>query len=161
MSRSGYTDDCENVGLWRGAVHRAIIGYRGQHLLRKLRDALDSMPVKRLIVDAIKNEQGEVCALGALDPNAPVYEAEELATHFGVARALAAEIVYLNDEVGDDWEPIDVLDEHGIPRRKFQLIKETPEERWTRMRAWVDAQILPEPPQDSAAVDPVVGDSTS
>lgn len=101
MSRSGYSDDCENVGLWRGAVERATKGYRGQHLLRKLRDALDAMPRKQLITDAIKNESGEVCALGALDPQAPVYDAPELAEHFRIARALAAEIVYLNDECGE------------------------------------------------------------
>lgn len=68
MSRSGYSDDCENVGLWRGAVQRATTGYRGQHLLKKLLDALDAMPTKRLIAGAIHDEHGEVCALGALDP---------------------------------------------------------------------------------------------
>ncbi len=26
MSRSGYSEDCENLGLWRGAVERAIQG---------------------------------------------------------------------------------------------------------------------------------------
>jgi hypothetical protein len=24
MSRSGYSDDCENLGLWRAAVERAV-----------------------------------------------------------------------------------------------------------------------------------------
>lgn len=126
MSRSGYSDDCENPGLWRGAVRRATTGYFGQHLLRRLRDALDAMPTKRLITDAIKDESGEVCALGALDPNATSYDAEDLAKHFKIARALAAEIVYMNDE-GLGW--------YGV---------ETPEQRWTRMRAWVDDQIAPE-----------------
>lgn len=122
MSRSGYSDDYEYAELYRGAVHRATTGYRGQHLLRKLRDALDAMPVKRLITDAIKDDRGDVCALGALDSTAPLYDAEDLAEHFGIARALAAEIVYINDE----W--------YGI---------ETPEQRWTRMRAWVESQISP------------------
>lgn len=123
MSRSGYSDDYDNPGLWRGAVQRATTGYRGQHLLRKLRDALDAMPMKRLITDAIKNEEG-VCALGALDPAVEGYDAEYLAEHFGIARALAAEIVYMNDEA--EWR-------HS----------ETPEERWVRMRAWVEEQIVP------------------
>ena len=123
MSRSGYSDDCENLGLWRGAVKRATNGYRGQHLLCKLRDALDAMPVKRLITDAIKNEDGEVCALGALDPNVGEYSAVYLAEHFGIAHALAAEIVYVNDEL-PSYRP------------------ETPEQRWTRMRAWVEEQIV-------------------
>ncbi len=128
MSRSGYSDDYEgSLDLYRQAVHRATTGYRGQHLLKKLRDALDAMPVKRLITDAIKDDSGDVCALGALDPNFKGYDAEDLAVHFGIARSLAAEIVYENDEA-DRW------------RRT-----ETPEARWIRMRAWVEAQILPEP----------------
>lgn len=131
MSRSGYSDDCENVQLWRGAVRRATIGYRGQHLLKKLLAALDAMPTKRLIADDIKNEAGEVCALGALDPNAESYDDEDLAKHFGVARALAAEIVYENDEHFPYWTKQ----------------TETPEQRWTRMRAWVAAQITPDPPE--------------
>lgn len=148
MSRSGYSDDCESeipIELYRQAVHRATTGYRGQHLLCKLRDALDAMPVKRLIAGNIKDSRGEVCALGALDPNAPKYDEDwsdydehprKLAKHFGIAPALASEIVYMNDEAflwrGD----------------------ETPEARWTRMRAWVQGQIVPydEEPQSEAAV---------
>ena len=129
MSRSGYSDDCENVGLWRGAVKRATNGYHGQHLLRKLRDALDAMPMKRLITDAIKDDKGEVCAFGALDSSVDAYDAEVLAEHFHIARALAAEIVYMNDEYPD-------------PHRWRDGRNETPEERWTRMRAWVDEQIV-------------------
>lgn len=129
MSRSGYSV-CENLGLWRGAVHRATTGYRGQHFLRKLRDALDAMPVKRLIVDAIKDDSGEVCALGALDPTVETYDAAALADHFGIARALAAEIVYENDE-------------HFAFAYGLRAVNETPEQRWTRMRAWVEEQILP------------------
>lgn len=135
MSRSGYSDDCDNLALWRQAVRRATTGYRGQHLLRKLRDALDAMPVKRLIAGHIKNEAGEVCALGALDPSAPHYYAEELAQHFGIARALAAEIVYMNDEY------------HREALRWREGKDETPEERWTRIRTWVEEQIQAEQEQ--------------
>lgn len=140
MSRSGYSDDCDNdypVALYRQAVQRATAGYRGQHLLRRLRDALDAMPRKRLITNAIRDDSGDVCVLGALDPQAPAYDPDEfddfahagdLAQHFGVARALASEIVYMNDEF-ENWRSRD----------------ETPEERWTRMRAWVESQIAAEP----------------
>jgi hypothetical protein len=137
MGRSGYSDDCDDdfpLALYRQAVRRATTGYRGQHFLRKLRDALDAMPRKRLITGAIQDESGDVCALGALDPTAPKYDPDEyddfghsgdLANHFGVARALAAEIVYENDEAWQ-WRGRD----------------ETPEARWVRMRAWVDSQIV-------------------
>lgn len=133
MSRSGYSEDCENLGLWRGAVLRATTGYRGQHLLKKLLAALDAMPVKRLITDEILDGRGEVCALGALDPAAPSDEPEDLAAHFGIAHALAAEIVYQNDEFGS-WR-------HD---------NETPEQRWTRMRAWVASQITPDASEEEA-----------
>ncbi len=123
MSRSGYSDDCDNIALYRQAVHRATTGYRGQAFLRTLRDALDAMPVKRLITDAIKDESGDVCAFGALDSTITAYDRDDLAQHFKIAPALAADIVYNNDEIG--W-------------------RETPEERWVRMRAWVDQQIRPD-----------------
>ena len=135
MSRSGYSDDYDGevpLQLYRQAVRRAATGYRGQHLLRKLRDALDAMPVKRLIAGNIKDESGQVCALGALDPTAPAYDPDEnedyehpekLAKHFKIAPSLASEIVWMNDEAMS-WKP------------------ETPEQRWARMRAWVDEQIV-------------------
>lgn len=133
MGRSGYSDDCEHLDLYRQAVRRATTGYRGQHLLCKLRDALDAMPRKRLITGVIKDEHGDVCALGALDPMAPANpedewndelgNAGELGKHFKIASALASEIVYMNDEAYD-WRG------------------ETPEQRWERMRAWVDSQIV-------------------
>lgn len=126
MSRSGYSDDCEHLALWRGAVDRALLGARGQHFLRKLRDALDAMPVKRLIAGHIVRDN-DVCALGAVDPN-PTLDPEDryaVATYYGIAPAMAAEIVYVNDE--QPWHV------------------ETPEQRWVRMRAWVDKQIVSEP----------------
>jgi hypothetical protein len=152
MSRSGYSDDCDNVQLWRRAVERAATGFRGRAFLRRLRDALDAMPTKRLIADVIKDESGDVCALGVLDPNAPSYDAYDLSDHFGIARALAAEIVYMNDEyvqsrpfvkVGAEW---------------VRRPAETPEERWIRMRKWVQEQL--ELPPAYAAVDPDAGTTT-
>ncbi len=126
MGRSGYSDDCENVQLWRAAVDSALLGVRGQQFLKKLRTALDAMPVKRLITDEIATEEGEVCALGAVDPTARLdpYDRKAVAKHFGIAPAMAAEIAYLNDECSY-WT-------------------ETPEQRWTRMRAWVEKNIGPD-----------------
>lgn len=146
MSRSGYSDDFDEypVELYRQAVHRATTGYRGQHLLKKLLTALDAMPVKRLIADAIQDKKGQVCALGALDPNAPGFEddyaADALGKHFGIATSLAAEIMYMNDEYLS-WRPN----------------TETPEQRWTRMRAWVKSQILPDEPIGGLRGDPDEG----
>ena len=58
-----------------------------------------------------------------------------MADHFGIARALAAEIVYLNDERFGRSEIYRDID--GILVRRDL----TPEVRWQRMREWVDEQI--------------------
>ena len=131
VSRSGYSDDLETWALicWRGAVKKAITGSRGQALLREMLIALDAMPAKRLISrDLIK--EGEVCALGAvaaargLDVSAVDPEDRDtVAGVFNIAPALAAEIVYENDET---WTG------------------ETPEERYARMREWVAANLKQE-----------------
>ena len=62
MSRSGYSEDCDGRELimWRGAVAAAIRGKRGQRALRELVVALDAMPAKRLITDALEID-GEYC----------------------------------------------------------------------------------------------------
>ena len=135
MSRSGYNDDCYDdewqwaMIRWRGAVASAIRGKRGQAFLRELLAALDQMQSKRLIAHDLVKE-GEVCALGALgyargvpmdrwDPE----DIEGVAGAFRITDALAKEIVYENDEVGD--------------------YKETPERRYKRMRNWVASLIKP------------------
>jgi hypothetical protein len=94
-------------------------------------DALDALEAKRLIANDLVRE-GEllsdgVCAIGAIgmargiemseiDPE----DRDTIAGTFDVAPALAAEIMYENDE--GSWQ-------------------ETPEQRFARMRAWVDKQI--------------------
>lgn len=129
MSRSGYSDDCENIGLWRGAVDRALGGKRGQAFLRELAAAMDAMPVKRLIAGELVTPEGECCAIGTvcqargLDvSDVEVHDPTEVGDLVGIARAMAAEIEFINDESGP-WE-------------------ETPEARWTRVRGWVQRQIV-------------------
>ena len=170
MSRAGYTDDMDDYWSWiryRGAVRSAIRGRRGQAFLKEMLAALDALPEKRLITEdlvidgenggfivggdtlvaehqggmtsflygpALSTEAVEVCrvndacALGAvalargmkvggIDPHDPC----QVAPAFGIAEAMAREIAYENDE--------------GGPR------KETPEQRWHRVRAWVEASI--------------------
>lgn len=127
MSRSGYSDECENVGLWQGAVQSAIRGSRGQALLHEMADALDAMPVKELISGDIVRDNEHVCAFGAvalarqMNLSSLESDGDSMGETFGVARALACEIAYQNDECGPP--------------------KETPGERWKRMRAWVVASL--------------------
>lgn len=147
MSRSGYSEDCENLGLWRGAVDRAIKGKRGQAFLREMAAALDAMPVKELVADDVVRDSEHVCAMGAvivarrLDVSTvDIYYADDTAGMLGIAGALAKEIAYENDECGRVR-----IEEEGpfqpwtCPRVSWR--DETPAERWQRMRKWVDANL--------------------
>lgn len=129
MSRAGYYDDCDDWWShirWRGAVTSAIRGKRGQAFLTEMLQALDALPEHKLIANELEAE-GAVCAIGAvgkargvdmskLDPD----DTETVAGTFGVSPALAREIVWMNDE----WSP-----------------RDTPEARYSRMRAWIAALI--------------------
>lgn len=141
MSRSGYTDDMDDdlaMGRWRAQVMSATRGKRGQRMFSDLLLALDAMPEKALIIGELKTEQGDVCALGALaiakgvdvsriDPDEP----EQVAAAFDIAPQLAAEVVYMNDEYCDDrWDDTAKC-----------FVPLSAEEMWTKMRAWVSAQI--------------------
>lgn len=137
MSRSGYSDeyDSQQLNVWRGAVERAILGKRGQAFLIEMRDAMDAMPVKRLASNALSTPDGEVCAMGSVGKKRGVdmskidpEDRDSVAAFFNIAPALVAEIAYLNDEDGQ-W-----------------LNSETPEERYARVRAWVELQIPKDQP---------------
>lgn len=127
MSRSGYSDDMEDMWAhirWRGAVNSAMTGKRGQSFLRELLAALDAIPEKRLVKNALE-EDGEVCAIGSVlrQRGVPMPDIHEddwdedawrlIASTAGIADSMAREIMYENDE--GRWN-------------------ETPEQRWTRMR---------------------------
>lgn len=131
MSRSGYSEDNDGdwgVNLWAGAVASAIRGRRGQAFLRDLLAALDAMPVKRLIAEELVTASGEVCAIGSLGvrrgvdlSNTDPEDAESVGALFDISATLARQVVYENDEAGSH--------------------KQTREQRWARMRAWVAGQI--------------------
>jgi hypothetical protein len=92
---------------------------------------------------------GEVCAIGALGKARGIdmskvnpENTEKVGLLFDIADPLVREIVYHNDECGEGRRvPIpNVLQSRG-DYFGWQLIPETPEERWVRMRKWVAAQI--------------------
>ncbi|MES0071844.1 hypothetical protein [Mesorhizobium sp. M0058] len=147
MSRSGYSDDCDDqwrMIMWRGTVKSAIRGKRGQAFLREMLAAMDALPEKRLVASELEAE-GQVCAIGSvgrargvdmsqIDPEN--YDA--VAATFGIAAPLAQEIVFMNDEYWD-WS----TDEKGHIRKDEtgRSIWLTPEERFTKMRAWIERNI--------------------
>lgn len=123
MSRSGYSEDCDNLDLYRASVDRALQGRRGQAFLRELIEALDALPEKILITGELIAENGACCAIGsvcqsrAIDVSKIDYEEPRMVgAALGIAPSMAAEIAFMNDE----WEG---------PR-------ETSEDRWARMRRW-------------------------
>jgi hypothetical protein len=137
MSRSGYNmdGDIDPWGLirWRGAVNSAIRGKRGQLALQEMAAALDALPAKELAAHSLVAADGACCTLGALgiargmnltaiganDPDD--VDMDAVASAFGIAPALAREIVFENDE--GHWQ------------------HESPRDRWQRMRTWVSRKI--------------------
>ena len=122
MNRHGYTDDCDgdtwSTIRWRGAVKKAIKGKRGQAFLRELLAALDELPEKFLVESKLENEDGGVCAIGAVCKRrgikAPEWFNDEdvdpgeyrdaLSEILGIAPVLISEIAYENDEGNRDDE---------------------------------------------------------
>lgn len=139
MSRSGYSDDCEDICLWRAAVENAIAGKRGQAFLYEMLHAMAALPEPKLIECDLERD-GSVCAIGAVGKargvdmsGIDVEDRDLVASIFGIAPALAAEIVYMNDEA--EWR------------------QETPEQRFERMRKWIEGNLSWRPaqsPQETA-----------
>lgn len=135
MSRSGYVDDMDDIlelGRYRGQVKSAIRGKRGQAFLRELADAMDAMSEKILITGELINAEGDCCVIGVvcksrgLDvSDVDVEEPEQVGELVGIACQMAAEIEYENDE--GSW------------------LSETPQQRWKRMRRWVERHLKKEP----------------
>lgn len=132
MSRAGYSEDHDNEWdaiRWRGAVASALRGKRGQAFLREMLAAMDALPEKKLIAGDLVDADGCACALGAValargtdvsgvDPE----DCSSVAPIFGIADAMAREVMYENDE--GTFRP------------------ETPEQRFVRMRGWVERQLV-------------------
>jgi hypothetical protein len=167
MSRSGYSDDLDplELGRWRQAVARAIEGRRGQALLRELLAALEEMPDKQLYSGNFSTADGKFCTLGVLghkrgtkmDDLGDECECEPalVGQRFGIARAMAAEIMWLNDESSDDTRWVDIelcgpvrphYPDYGQHKKTVCVANEKhAETRWARMHAWVKSQIKESP----------------
>lgn len=157
MGRSGYSeydgDDAESQWAYiraRGATASALRGHRGQRFLRRLAEALDSMPVKALCriptasdgpldtktwkripppgADRLGLPDGRVCVLGAIVRASGGNSAEVDATdHDGLGRMLdiAPRIVRELEWMNDD-RYADVGDDAA---------------RWKYLREWVSEHI--------------------
>ncbi|MEJ2800597.1 hypothetical protein WAE61_01860 [Comamonadaceae bacterium PP-2] len=167
MSRSGYTDDPENLALWRGAVNRAIQGKRGQAFLRELAAAMDAMPQKTLADSSFQTADGEFCTLGTvgaargldmsglvdLDDDEAYCDTDAVGKLFGIAPAMAAEIMFLNDEIQHGYDhilveicgPMRPVWPSFLDHRRWVHYKkeEGGPARWKHMRSWVEKNLAP------------------
>ena len=130
MGRHGYTDECENVAMWRGVIASATRGKRGQAFFRALLAALDAMPEKRLVTGELQDSEGAVCALGCLGKARGVDLAsvdtrdwDSLGELLDIAPQLVQEVMFVNDE----WNRRDDGN------------------RWKLVRDWAARQIRVEP----------------
>ena len=133
MSRSGYTDDIDDLWGWiryRGAVNSSITGKRGQDFLKELRSGLDEMEIKELISGELET-QGQFCALGVVGKNRWMNldsfdkdSSEQVSKAFNIAKALAAEVARVND----------------IAEYSYRS-NESNGQRWVRVRNWVESNI--------------------
>ena len=160
MNRSGYTDHMDDplaYGRWRAAVKSAVQGKRGQAFLAELLEALDAMPEKRLYPGSFSTPQGEFCALGALGTKRGT-QMDDLGDEdwcdrfvvgkrFGIAPAMAAEIMFINDLL-TSMEVLVRVEICGPMRADYpdfgQHIRPMivsndnhATERWQRVRAWL------------------------
>lgn len=133
MSRINYSDNEEYPGqfeLWQANCQRSLRGARGQRELRELEAALLALPEKRLIHGAAE-ENGEVCAIACYGQRKGVdlskfhaySESDRIGVAGGMPRLVAWKVVEMNDEEFD---------------------RETPEQRYEKMFAWVRSQLVQE-----------------
>lgn len=130
MSRSGYTEDCDDNWSWirwRGTVKASIRGRRGQAFLKEMLAALDGLAEPKLIKESLQTIDGAVCAIGSVgkargidmggvDPE----DYGQIASTLGIPAPLAQEIMWVNDD---------------------NFNRETPEERFACMRKWITRNI--------------------
>lgn len=164
--RLNYSDDEERPGqfaLWDANVRRSIQGRAGQQALREFEAALLAMPEKRLIKDALTDDDGNVCAIGCyarskgvdLSKFDPEDESDEVGVAAGMPHLVAWSVVALNDITLDTvWElaegPLERHDavyrgpNHDPDVRGIALIRDmTPEERYDRVLTWVRERVAP------------------
>lgn len=161
MSRHYEGDDCDpdeqrRVNLWRANLAREIKGKRGQAFLRELLAALEALPEKRLVSNALA-AKGTVCALGslALKRRTDAGESSDV-----VIDDLSKVIVdhehedWDGDEMSDWAEAVLACPSHLAwyipyendtgPRTRVgkEVHEETDEHRYERMVRWVRARIV-------------------
>lgn len=146
MTRICYSDEEYFPGqsaLWHANCRRSIQGKKGQVALRELEAALLALPEKRLIAGALQDDDGEVCALGALAQYQGIdcaIDMEDVGEELGLPRLVAWKVVDLNDDLDWKWE-------------KGERRAITPEERYEAVLKAVQRWLTPADPQRESKGD--------
>ena len=123
--------------LWQANCRRSRRSAKGRAALEQLERALTGMPVKKLGYDILVEPSGEVCAIGAQ----MVQEAMDGGMTREKAVAHCAE--------ADEYETQEAGERLGMPKLVAWAVAvenddcrtEKPEERYTRILAWVQSEI--------------------
>lgn len=149
MSRFGYEGDEDYNNqwfLWQHNLVRHMSGPLGQKDLLDLHAALLALPERKLIHGRIADEQGHVCAVGAL--------ALKRRTEAGESREkVIADMAEIEDCYGQETADIGMAVgmkrvlawEIGFENDEGGWYKETDEERFERILRWVESRIQPVP----------------
>lgn len=144
MSRSYSYDGDEqfdNQGMFiYQAFRRAIEGKRGQKLLRDMADAMDAMPVKRLVKGTFETADGDVCALGAAGQRRGVdmIHLNKLAAEANGDDDLVA---YVVDGAAQAFDVASSLAQGVMDNNDDGPAGETPEQRFLRVRRWIACEL--------------------
>lgn len=152
MNRSGYCEEIDDnleLGRWRAQVASAIRGKRGQRLLLDLIQYMEAMPDKRIVREALKDDQGQMCligcALAARGAEFPenVDDYTDASFKLNVATQMIQEMFYINDQCVDRWVGGDFFE--VVPGVKHWLhvtyIPVTDEERYQHVLDWCRANL--------------------
>jgi hypothetical protein len=152
MSRFGCDDYDEAYPnqwwLWQHNLTRHVKGPQGQRDLLDLHRALLALPERKLIGGRLADEQGGVCAIGALVLARRCANGED---REAVIRELAALIPEDEYDYGDTTATagksvgLKYMLAWTIGELNDDFYKLTDEERFEHVLAWVEAEILPVP----------------
>ena len=175
-------EDAEkNHEAWRKTVSESFKSKEGQTFLKEMLAAFDALPQKRLIANVLQDAEwnedgdklvpvkdGDVCAFGAVGRMRGVempaelglddddYDDEpyaEVQSLFGTDEHLTREIMYQNDECDRGRRvPIPNVRRDNWDSWGYDILDETPEERFIRMHKWIATRIKKELP-DSTGTD--------
>lgn len=138
MARINYSEDEQYAGqfeLWQANVKRSLHGKKGQLALQVLKETLLALPEKRLIRGEIATEEGEVCAIGSvLVHRTPEEKRPELLKELSEFDDYTTEIAPKDFPRLVTWAIVEMND--------FELDWVSPEQRYTRMLAWVEHNLI-------------------